>query len=212
MNVDELKTAWQNLDKKLHATKTLNEKLITSIVTERSGNRFQTVRRNYLIGFAWLTLCLVAGLAVIFGNPFDYEYTMQYIPMAIYCLGLLIISGWMMQSYTHLGRIKLDQSNIRSALKDIVAIYERPQKLMRYVLWVFIFSQTILFPLSFLPKSIERVGLWPALGERIIPIAIAVMMLYIAHKLGAFKERHGTKFKADLNELEQLKMMVAELD
>jgi hypothetical protein len=212
MNVDELKTAWQSLDKKLHATKTLNEKLIASIVTERSGNRFQVVRRNYRIGFAWLILCLFAGLAVIFGNPFDYEYILQYIPMVFYCMGLIAITGWMMQSYTHLGRIKLDQANIRAALKDIVAIYERPQKLMRYVLWVFIFSQTILFPLSFLPKSIDRIGLWPALGERMIPITIAVLMLFIAYKLGAFKERHGAKFKEDLNELEQLKKMAAELD
>jgi flagellar biosynthesis protein FliQ len=212
MNVDELKTAWQSLDRKLLATKTLNEKLITSIVTERSGNRFQTVRRNYLIGFAWLILCLGAGLAVFFGNPFGYEYTLQYIPMIIYCVGLLIITGWMMQSYLHLGRIKLDQANIRTALKDIVAVYERPKKLMGYVLWVFLFSQTILFPLSFLPKSINRLGFWPALGERMIPISIAILMLFVAHKLGAFKERQGAKFKEDLNELEQLKKMAAELE
>lgn len=212
MNVDELKTAWQSLDKKLHATKALNEKLITSIVTERSTRRFQAARKNYLIGFAWLTLCLAVGLAVLFGNPFDYEYTLQYIPMIIYCVGVIVISGWMMQSYVALGRIKLDQPNIRTALKDIVAIYERPQKLMRYVLWIFIFSQTIMFPLSFLPKSIDRLGLLPALGERMVPIAIAVLMLFVANKLGAFKERCGVKFKEDLNELDQLKTLAAELD
>jgi len=212
MNVDELKTAWQSLDRKLHATKALNEKLITSIVTERSTSRFQTARKNYVIGFAWLTLCLAIGFAVLFGNPFDYQYTLQYIPIVIFCVGLIVISGWMMQSYIDLGRIKLDQANIRTALKDIVAIYERPQKLMRYVLWIFIFSQTIMFPLSFLPKSIDRLGLFPALAERVIPIAIAVLILFVANKLGAFKERYGAKFKEDLNELDQLKTMVAELD
>ena len=118
----------------------------------------------------------------------------------------------MMQSYTHLGRIKLDQANIRTALKDIVEIYERPQKLMRYVLWIFVFSQTILFPLSFLPKNINRIGLWPALAERVIPIAIAILILFIAHKLGAFKERNAQKFKEDLHEIELLKKMAAELD
>src|SRR4051812_24809303 len=98
MNVDELKTAWQSLDRKLHATESLNERLITSIVTERSGNRFQAVRRSYLIGFVWLCLCLIAGFAVIFGNPFGYEYALQYIPMLIYCIGLMVITGWMIQS------------------------------------------------------------------------------------------------------------------
>lgn len=212
MNIDELKTAWISLDKKLQATKTLNEKLINSIVTERSGKRFHVVRRNYLIGFAWLTLCLLAGLAVILGNPFDYEYTLQYVPMIIFCIGLIIIAGWMMQSYRYLGRVKLDQANIRAALKDIVAIYERPKKLMWYVLWVFLLSQAILFPLSFLPRSIDRMGLWPALGERMIPMAIAVLMLFAAYKLGVFKERHGARFREDLNELDQLKKMAAELD
>jgi hypothetical protein len=212
MNVDELKTVWQNLDRKLNAAKTLNEKLISSIVTERSGNRFRTVKRNYLIGFAWLTLCLSAGLAVILGNPFDYVYTVQYIPMVIYCIGLIVITTWMINSYSKLNQIKLDQLNIRSALKGIVTIYERPKKFMRYTLWVFIISQTILFPLSFLPKSIDRLGLWPALAERLIPISIAILMLFIAHKLGAFKERHGLRFKEDLEELEQLKRMAAELD
>jgi hypothetical protein len=35
--------------------------------------------------------------------------------------------------------------------------------------------------------------------------------LYVAHKLGAFKERHKDKFKDDLNELEELKRMSREL-
>jgi hypothetical protein len=212
MNLDELKTAWLNLDRKFAATKTLNEKLIASIVTERSGNRFHIVRRNYVLGFVWLTLCLAAGLAVIFGNPFDYQYSVQYIPMIIYCFGLIAITAWMIQSYLQLGRVKLDQENIRIALKEIVAVYERPKKFMSYILWAFLLSQVILFPLSFLPKSIERIGLWPALAERMIPISIAILMVFIAHKLGAFKERHGAKFKADLNELEQLKKMAAELE
>ena len=211
MNVDELKTAWQKLDRKVQATQSLNEKLITSIVTERSENRFQTVRRNYLLGFGWIGLCFAAGVAVIFGNPFDYQYKIQYLPMVIYCGCLIIIAANMIVAYLKLTDVKLDQKNIRSALQEIVLIYERPQRFMKYILYVFIFSQTILFPFSFLPKSIERIGLWPAIFERLIPIGIAILLLVIAHKLGAFKERHADKFKADLNELDQLKGMVSEL-
>lgn len=211
MNVDELKTAWQKLDRKVHATQLLNEKLISSIVRERSENRFQTVRRNYLLGFGWIGLCFAVGIAVIFGNPFDYRYTIQYLPMVIYCICLIVIGINMVVAYLKLGGVKLDQENIRAALQKIVSIYERPQKFMKYILYVFIFSQTVLFPFSFLPKSIERIGLWPAIFERLIPISIAILLLVIAHKLGAFKERNVDKFKADLNELDQLKGMVSEL-
>lgn len=212
MNVDELKTAWQLLDRKLHATKTLNEQLIASMIAERSGNRFHTVRRNYLVGFTWLSLCLAAGLAVLLWNPFDYQYTLQYVPIVIYCLGLLAISGWMMQAYTQLDRVRLDYANIRAALAAIVSVYERPKKLMHYVLWVFILSQTILFPLSFLPRIAGRIGLWPAVGVTIVPVFVTVITLLIARRLGAFKDRHGARFKADLKELDQLKQMAAELE
>jgi hypothetical protein len=210
MNLDELKTAWQTLDRKLAATKTLNEKLIISMVTERSSSRFRTVKRNYLMGFAWLTLSLLAGLAVLLGNPFDFQYTLQYIPIVIYCIGLSIFAAWMILSYLKLGQVRLDQANIKSALQEIVAIYERPKKI--YILWMFLFSQVVLFPLSFLPKGIERVGLWAALGELLIPMSVTAALVFVAHRLGVFREKDGDRFKADLKELEQLKKMAEELE
>ncbi len=212
MNLDELKTAWQNLDRKLQATRMLNEQIIVTMIADRSQARFDVVRRNYRMGFGGLFICFIAGIAVLLGNPFDYQYNWQYIPMLIYCVCLVFIAGKMILSYNKLGKVKLDHINIRIALKSIVGIHEEPQKFMKYLLYVFLFSQTILFPLSFLPKSIERAGLWPALFERLIPISIAILMLYVAHRLGAFKERHVEKFREDLNELDRLKAMAAELE
>lgn len=36
-----------------------------------------------------------------------------------------------------------------------------------------------------------------------------MLLYYIAHRAGVFKQRHVQKFKADLSELEQLQVMVA---
>jgi len=79
------------------------------------------------------------------------------------------------------------------------------------VVIVFLFSQVVLLPLSFLPKNIEQFGFWPAMAERLIPISISGFLLFAAYKLGAFKERNAEKFKDDLNELETLKAMKSEL-
>ena len=211
MNIDELKTAWKAYDRKLQSTQAINEKIIISMISERSGARFARVKQRYLIGFLWMAVCLSFGFAILLGNPFDYDLTLQYVPTVIYCACLAILIISMVRSFMGLRNITISHNNLDVSLKKIIAIYEKPRQFIRYIIIIFLFSQVVLFPLSFLPRGIERMGLWPALGERLIPIAIAALMLWIAHKLGAFKERHGKDFRNDLNELEELKALSSEL-
>jgi len=114
-------------------------------------------------------------------------------------------------SFLHLKNITITHHNIDESLRKIIAVYERPGKFLKYTIILFLFSQLFLFPLSFLPAGIERRGLWGALAERLIPISISALILWIAYKLGAFKERYAKKFKDDLGELEELKAMATEL-
>jgi hypothetical protein len=181
------------------------------MITERSSARFAKVRRQYLLGLAWMLICLLFGIAVLAGNPFDYDLAIQYVPTAIFCVCLTILITALIRSYVDLHSVTINHDTIEVSLKKIIAVYERPQQFLKYTLIVFLFTQVFLFPLSFLPRSIERLGLWAALAERLIPISVAVLMLFAAHKLGAFKERNGKKFKEDLNELEELKAMASEL-
>lgn len=212
MNLDELKITWQSVDRRLQATRLINEKIIVSMITERSTVRFSTVRRQYIAGFVWMVICLGAGVAILLTNPFDYRFTIQYVPMGIFtvCLALLLID--MVRSFLALQRVTIHSKTISESLRQIIAIYERPKRILRYVVLTFIFSQVVLFPLSFLPKTIESRGLWFALAERLIPISIALILLFVAHKLGAFKERNVLKFKDDLNELDELNKMSLELN
>jgi len=211
MNLDELKTAWQEYDRKLQTTQTINEKVIVSMIKERSSARYSKVRREYILGFIWMLICLFMGCAVLLGNPFDYDLRIQYAPTVIFCGCIIILLAAMIRAYLDLQNITISHNNLDVSLKKIIAVYERPQKFLWYTVIVFLFTQVFLFPLSFLPHSIERLGLWVALAERLIPISIAVLMLFIAHKLGAFKERHKNKFKEDLSELQELRSMSAEL-
>ncbi len=211
MNIDELKAAWNVYEKKAEATQQLNEKVIESMIANRSYNRFSTVKRSYLLGFLWMSGWASFALLICLTNPFDYEMSWQYIPLWIFIGCVLVFIVGMIRTVTQFNSISITNSNVGSSLKKIIEVYERPQKFQKYTLLLFIFSQVILFPLSFLPRSIDRAGLWPALAERLIPMAIAALMLYAAHKLGAFKERHKDKFREDLSELEELKKMSKEL-
>lgn len=212
MNLDELKTSWKEYDRKLKTTQQMNEKILLSMITERVGNRFATVKRNYVISFSWMGLWLAFSILVIATNPFDYDYSIQYVPMLIFAVGLSILITGLVRSYQVFQKIDINQYNVGEGLKRIIAVYERPKKFFGYTVIVFLFSQVVLFPLSFLPRIIDRMGFVPALAERMIPIVIGGLLLFVAFKLGAFKERHVGKFKEDLNELEELKAMSAELE
>jgi hypothetical protein len=211
MNLDELKAAWKIFDDRLQATQVINEKIIISMITQRSSTRFSKVKTEYVLGLSWMLICLMVGCAVFFGNPFDYELTVQYIPIAIYCICLIILMASLVTAYLQWQNISITHNNLDVALRKIIAVYERPKKFINYTLIVFLATSVCLFPLSFLPHSIERLGFWPALGERLIPMSVAAFLLFIAHKMGAFRERHVEKFKEDLGELEELKVMSAEL-
>ena len=211
MNIDELKTVWKEYDRKLQTSQVINEKIIVSMITDRTNNRFYKVRQNYAMGLLWMFICLLFGFAVLLGNPFDFRYFIQYVPTIIYCTCLIILMGSLLVSYVKLQNITITHHNLDQSLKKIIAVYAKPGKFLTYTLVIFLISQVFLFPLSFLPANIERMGLWKALGERIIPISISILMLFIAFKLGAFKDRHEKKFREDQRELQELRAMSREL-
>ena len=211
MNLDELKTTWKEYDRKLQSTQAINEKIISSMIADRSKSRFVKVRRQYILGLTWMFICLAFGVLVIVTNPFDYDANIQFIPMVIFVSGLVILIGGLISRCMELKKITFSHNNIAGALKKVISVYEKPRRYLYYTVIMFLFSQVFLFPLSFVPRNIEAMGLWPALAERLIPISIAVIMVFVAYKLGAFKQRHVDNFREDLSELEELKAMSAEL-
>jgi hypothetical protein len=213
MNIDELKTAWQTYDTKLQLTHKLSDKLIISMINEKSKSRLSKVRSHYLIGLIYMIGLLGFGVAALVGNPFDYNYTLEYLPIALYTLCLAILTVAMFNTNQKLQQIEINQSNLDTSLKQIASIFEKYQKPGRLLgaTLKLILSTTILFPLSFLPRKIERVGLWEGIIDTLIPVLIAAAMVFIAFKLGAFKERNGKRFEEYTKELEELRTLSNEL-
>lgn len=214
MNLDEMKTAWKEYDEKLQSVQTLSDKLIHSMIRERSSSRLSKVRRQYLMLLIFMVFWLFIDLAVLLGNPFDYTQVIEYAPIGIrfLCMALLVLA--LLKYVRGLSKIEISQDSLVVSLNKVVRIvgkYERPGKLLSFALMMMLLSSAVLFPLSFLPRKIEQAGLWAGLADTLIPIGIALVLIAVAHVFGAFKSQQGEKFQQDLNELRELKGLSEEL-
>ncbi len=214
MTLDELKTAWQLYDVKLQSTQALSQQIITSMIKERSQSRLSKIKSRYLVEILYLLAWFCVGIAVLVGNPFDYTQWIEYMPIAVYCgcMGLLINA--MIQFHSNLQKVEIKHDTLETSLKKIISVvssFEKPKSYNKWALKVLLFSASVLFPLSFLPKKIARIGLTGGITETLMVIALAVTLVFIAYKFGAFKQRSEQKFKEDLEELKQLKATHTEL-
>lgn len=210
MNLDELKLAWKDYDRKLESTQQINERIITSMITERSRSTWGQARRYYTFGFVLSAVWFLLAIAILIGNPFDYKSLMQYAPIFIMSLCFLAFLVLFVIHYRKIDSINIHHTNLDESLKRIIAIYEKPRALLRGVLYIYL-AAAFAFPISFLPTKIARSGVWEAIFDTLIPMAISAALLLIASKLGAFKERHQQKFEKNLNELQELRALSAEL-
>lgn len=210
MNLDELKLAWKDYDRKLQSTQLINERIITSMITERSRSSWIQARRYYTFGFVSTALWFLLAIAILVGNPFDYKSLIQYTPIFIMSLCFLAFLVLFVMNYRKLDSINIHHTNLDESLRRIIELYEKPRVLLKWVLYVYL-TAAFAFPISFLPTKIARSGIWDALLDTLIPMAISATLLLIASKLGAFKERHKRKFEKNLNELQELRALSAEL-
>src|SRR5690606_36859192 len=158
MNLNELKRAWQEYDTKLEIAHSLSERVIISMIKERSKSRLSKVKKHYILGVLYMVAWLVVGLAVILGNPFDFNQTFEYLPTAIFCICLSVLILTMIKTYMDLQRIEINRDTLDISLNKIIRItarYENPGKLPGWTLKLLL-SVAVLFPLSFLPRKIER--------------------------------------------------------
>ena len=210
MELEELKTAWGMYDKKILSSQTITQKLIESMIKERSFSRVERLKKQYF-GF-FVLLIIEAGfmLAILFGNPFDFKYQIQFLPFLLLLTGIMVAFINLTRYYEKISQ-PLTNKNIGTFLKSILDFYEKNKT---YEKWfgLILFSIGFLVPLSFLPPKIEKYGILKGLLDTAIPMAISLLLYFLAFKMGAFKKRHKENFKSDLEEYNELKEMSNELN
>jgi hypothetical protein len=209
MELEELKTTWGLYDKKIMSTQTITQKIIESMIKERSVSRVERLKKQYF-GF-FVLLIVEAGfmLAILFGNPFDFKYQIQFLPFLLLLMGIIVAFINLTQYYEKINTSLIDK-NIGTFLHGILEFYKKNKT---YEKWfgIILFSIGFLVPLSFLPPKIEKYGIQKALLDTSIPMLISLVLYFLAVKMGAFKKRHKESFKSDLEEYNELKGMSSEL-
>lgn len=211
MNLTELKAVWGEYDDKLKAVNTISDKIILSMIRERSSSRLSRIENIYRFTFVSNTIWILLIIAAVLSNPFDFTHPAQYIPMVVVGLCLVIFLGISIRSYRKMKNVDIHHSSLAESLEKIIVIFEKPWKHIKQNIILMMVAAT-LFPFSFLPRAIEAAGLWPALVYELTPIVVvAVVIYFISLKTGLFKERYAGSFKNDLQELQELKSMSGEL-
>jgi hypothetical protein len=187
MNLDELKQTWQHYDQKLAAVNQINDKLIKSMIRARSGSTLAKISRDSLLTMA--LMAAVSGfcaLAIAY-NAFDYQYTLQYLPLAFMGLASGIFFILLCKEFS-LGQTELHKDNLTEALRKVLVEHEKFMVSHRR-LAVIILSAGMLWPVGNLTRMIETKGLFPALGLLLGILAVQVVLVLLARKAGAFKDR-----------------------
>ena len=209
MNIEELKTEWQQYNQKLALSQRLNEQMILGMLRERSRSRVSKIRQENAVYLVLMFLNLFFLGAIFAGNPFDFKYELQYIPYTILTVGVLLAIISLIKSLLSFN-VNINNVNLDHFLKKTIEEFEKSKKMQRWF-GMIIFSSGVLTAFSFLPKKLEHKALWQALGETAISIAITLAIYFIAFKLGAFKNRKKEGFENDLQELNELKNLSSEL-
>lgn len=209
MDIDQLKAEWQQYNQKLALSQRLNEQVIQSMLRERSRSRVSKIRRDTMVYIVLMLLNLVFLTGIFAGNPFDFKYTVQYIPYGLLTVGVLLAIRSLVKTLKRFN-VNTNKVDLHRFLKTTIEEYEKNKKMETWF-GTIIFSAGVLTVFSFLPKKLENKGLWPALGETAISILITVAIYLIAFKLGAFKNRKKEGFENDFKELNELKAIASDL-
>jgi hypothetical protein len=204
MNLDELKSAWQVYDKKLQNSQAINEKIITSMIKERSSSRISKIKRENTFLLLVMIIEFIFLVAILAGNPFDFEFLWQFVPFFVLLVGNLMAIIVLFKVYQMI-KTEITDTNLSFFLNKIINGYEKNKQAERWF-GLIMFVSGCLTIFSFLPHKLANKTLPMAILDTIIPLLISVGIYFIAFKLGAFKNRKSEEFKKDLEELERLSL------
>lgn len=209
MNLEQLKTEWQHYNKRLSFSKRLADSVILSMLKERSRSRVSKIRRENWMYMGLMTGILVFIGGIVAGNPFDFQYKLQYAPYAVLAIGVLLAIMSLITSLRNFD-ININNVNLDIFLKRTIAECEKSKK-RQGVFGMIMLLASVATAFSFLPKKLQHKELLPALAETALMIGISLLMYFFAFRLGAFKDRKKEAFENDLRELNELKALSSEL-
>jgi hypothetical protein len=210
MELELLKENWSNLETRIKASAAISEKLVDAIIRSRVMTTVDRIRRQYAGFYVVLITELVFLTALFLGNPFDFRYTLQYIPYVLITIGVLIAFVNLLSIHKSINKIS-PVISIGDYVKGIVSIYDRNRKFEKWF-GTSLFAAALLVPFSFLPQKLDRMSAGHALLDTLIMISVSVVLFFVAVRLGAFRNRNKEKLERDLSEWQELKNLASGIE
>jgi hypothetical protein len=210
MELELLKENWSNLETRIKASAAISEKLVDAIIRSRVMTTVDRIRRQYAGFYVVLITELVFLTALFLGNPFDFRYTLQYIPYVLITIGVLIAFVNLLSIHKSINKIS-PVISIGDYVKGIVSIYDRNRKFEKWF-GTSLFAAALLVPFSFLPQKLDRMSAGYALLDTLIMLSVSVVLFFVAVRLGAFRNRNKEKLERDLSEWQELKNLASGIE
>ena len=172
MTLEELKTQWNTLDQNLLATRQFNEKMLRSMLTDRSSGTLAVMQSKIARIAIFFTALLVLFLAILAGNPFDYTHWLHYLPAILYLLVVTAALAAALKEYLFLRQVNLTGTDLRESLSSVISVHERYQRLAEKT-WKLSLVAGFLLGISLLAPRFE------AFSSQKIALVIAAQALFV---------------------------------
>jgi hypothetical protein len=210
MELELLKKSWNSLDRRMQQAATFNEKLVENIISSRVMTTIDKITALYNSFYVVLAIEVICLIAILLGNPFDFRYTIQYVPYVLLLVGVLIAFFNLLHLHKSIRKLSPDV-RMDEYIIGIGSIYDRNKVFEKWFAYIFL-SVGLMVPFSFLPTKIDRMGLSGALTDTAIMTVVNLVFFFAAAKLGAFKNRHKEKLERDLKEWKELKALAERVE
>jgi hypothetical protein len=210
MELELLKRSWDSLDRKIQQAASFNQKLVENIISSRVMTTVDKIKRLYAGFYTVLLVETVVLIAIILGNPFDFKFSVQFVPYFLLLTGVVIAFFNLVHISTSINRLSAS-SQIDQYVKGIVAIYDRNKRFEKWF-GMILLSVGLLVPFSFLPQKMERMSIGGALIDTAIMISVSLVIYFLAFWLGAFKNPYKEKLEKDLADWNELKELAGKMD
>lgn len=210
MELELLKKSWETVDRRMQLTSAFNKQLVESIIASRVSTTVDSIKRLYASFYVVLIIEIIALMGVLLGNPFDFQYKLQYFPYGL-LLGGVIVAFFNLFNISRSIRNLSPVESIGKYIKGIVSIYERNKRFEKWFGFIF-FSIGLLVPFSFLPNKLQRMTWQGALLDTTIMIAVTLTMFILAVKLGLFRNKHKEKLEKELDEWNNLRTLANRIE
>jgi hypothetical protein len=203
MVLDELKTYWQELDKKVENSLNINEQLMLTVRADQSRSTLAALQTKVARTGLFFAVLIAVFTAILLGNPFDYTRPVHYLPAVLYLL--LLGAGFTMagKEYLFLRRLNLTKSNLRESLFIVISSHKRYQELMDN-LWKLSLVAGFMLGISLLAPRFATYS-WMKIGLVIVAHAVTILLLYTGAKwlLKSLPDPELLRLETILAELEE---------